>query len=178
MQKAKSIDLNDFFIQVLLNGKAEVEINKVQIMGSTHMYPKTLSVQMNNTNGGFEGCGSSQHNFDEACSMIRKMYLRYTGSNLPETTTPPNRTWYVHVVRGLMLPIHVGPYSPNLEDYLLTDPQSGLQEYCFKVQPHLIPHFGFDCEDGYMYFPKHTVWERSLTDYIPPVIAYTDTSHL
>lgn len=178
MIKAKSIDLNDFFIQVLLNGKAEVEINKVQIMGSTHKYPKTLSLQMNSTVNGYEGCGSSVHDFEEACSLVRDRYRHYTGHELPETTPPPSRVWYVHIVRGLMLPIFIGPYRPNLEDYLLTNDQTGLQEYCFKVQPHLVQHYGFDCEDGYMYFPKHTVWERNLTDYIAPVLAYTDTSHL
>ena len=36
MSKAKSIDLNDFFIQALLTGKAEVEINKVQIRVNMH----------------------------------------------------------------------------------------------------------------------------------------------
>ena len=59
MNKAKSIDLNDFFIQASLTGKAEVEINKVQIRVSLHYRPKTFGIGLTSTNKGHEGVGTN-----------------------------------------------------------------------------------------------------------------------
>lgn len=178
MIKAKSIDLNDFFIQALLTGKAEVEINKVQIRVNMHYRPKTFGIGLTSSIKGHEGVASSSYDIESSFSMIRQYYEQYAGHPLPETTTPPVRTWYVEITRGLLIPFYKGSYRPNLKDFLITNDQTGEEEYFFTVPKHLVPHYGFDREGDTMYVPRYSVWERSLKDYIPKQLAHNDTSLL
>lgn len=178
MAKAKLFDLDDFFIQVLLKGKNEIEINKFRISASLFTYPKTLCVNMECNINGSQGMGSSVCNLEEAYSMIRSYYRNCTKQDLPESVIPPSRVWYVEIILSNLIPIFIGPYQPNLEDFLITNTQTGEEEYFFNVPAKYVPHFDFDRVGDTIYVPKYKVYERSLTDYVPQKLVYTATSHL
>lgn len=162
--KAKQVDFDEMFTNLFLTGKDQVvEINRIHLRINLMCQPKGIGIGVCKQYGDHHGHGSGAVNVEEAISSLRAMYLAIAKEDLPEVSLPPVRTWYVYVRRGAYYPFYEGRYKPNMEDYLISDPQSGNEdEYFFDIPMSMAPELDFPREGNTVYIPKHAVW--SITD--------------
>lgn len=163
--KAKQVDFDELFTNLFLTGKEqELEINRIKLRIDLMRLPKGIGIGVAKQHGDHQGFGSGTPSVEEAISLMRSMYLSIAKEDLPEVSLPPVRTWYVYVRRGGYYPFYEGRYKPNMDDYLISDPQSGYEdEYFFDIPIHVAPELDFPREGNTVYIPKHAVW--SITDY-------------
>ena len=164
----KTVNLDDLITEALLNNKSQAIIGKTIIDLSLMYKPKRYSVNVTTSKGGHCGVGSGVHvNMEAVKSAIRASWLKIDKSELPEDTIPPVRTWYVQIRGGEHYPFCQSAYHPNMDDFIVEDPNTGEKEYFFNIPHKLAPALDYPRQGDDIFIPVLDTW--GISDYPPSI---------